>query len=82
MPRLKPTAQQSFDERVAHNIRVLGMRHDVRSDINIAKKANLAKSTFAKKIKEPRTFRLAELYQIAAAFGEPITALFEECEMR
>lgn len=78
MPKIRLTAQQALDDLVAHNIRVIGTRHDLRSDVKIAKMANIPESTFSKKMNELRKFRLAELYQIADSLKVPITALFEK----
>lgn len=78
MPKVTLTAQQALEERVVRNICVLAAKHGIRDNAHIAAKAHIAKTTFNNKIRHPRMFRLDDLYQVATAFGAPITALFEK----
>lgn len=78
MPKLKPSPQKLIGERVVNNIRAYGAANGCRYDFEIAKKANIKKSTFAAKMATPRRFKLEDMIMIAESLGVPIQSLFVE----
>lgn len=65
MPKIKPTAVSAAVDTVRRNIEARAAEFDCRTDEKIAKKLNMAKSTYADRRKNPRLWTLEQLIMVA-----------------